>query len=218
MAEHPQRPQHCSLQSPLPFTFLPRFIKQIFVLLCVNEFYLKVAMTLQFLNPCLMDNPYSLTSSFPSLNLRACCSPVFDISHGWLSGVIQRWEMSFVLLFFFSSLIDLAGRCSYWRDAGKRKWADILGKWGNRTGQEVVPEVSARSELEPYQAWVSQFGAHCFTTGRAVWTVRTFPIDLSHLQQVLPIGYSFWKILLKKKTKNKNKMKASLSWNFRLLR
>lgn len=101
MAEHPQRPRHCSLQSPLPFTFLPRFIKQIFVLLCVNEFYLKVAMTLQFLNPCLMDKPYSLTSSFPSLNLRACCSPVFDISRGWLSGVIQRWEMSFVLLFFF---------------------------------------------------------------------------------------------------------------------
>lgn len=109
----------------------------------------------------------------------------------------------FCFAFFFSSLIDLAGRCSYWRDAGKRKWADILGKWGNRTGQEVVPEVSARSELEPYQAWVSQFGAHCFTTGRAVWTVRTFPIDLSHLQQVLPIGYSFWKILLKKKTKQK---------------
>lgn len=186
-----QRPRYCSLQSPLPFTFLPRFIKQIFVLLFVNEFYLKVAMTLRFPNLCLMDNPYSLTSSFPSLNLRACCSPVFNISRGRLSGVTQRWEMSFGLLFFFSSLIDLAGWCSYWRDAGKRKWADILGKWGNCTGQEVVPEVSARSEPQHYQTWISQFWAHCYTTERAMWTVRPFPIDSFDLQKVLPIGYSF---------------------------
>lgn len=31
-------------------------------------------------------------------------------------------------VFFSSSLIDLAGRCSYRRDAGKRNGADILRK------------------------------------------------------------------------------------------